>query len=133
MGTYDDIIELPYHKSHKRTHMPARDRAAQFAPFAALSGYGEAVDETARLTDERIELDQSVREEIGEELRLIGRRPEAETRVAMTYFVPDLHKSGGSYVIEECMVSRVDEYLQTVVLSDGRIIPMEDIYMIKMR
>lgn len=124
---YDDIIGLPHYVSPGRTPMPRADRAAQFSPFAALTGFGGAIAETARLTEEKIELDEYAKGMLDRRLQLlrehISRRPEA----AFTYFVPDERKSGGAYVTAAGPVKKLDDLSQTVHLADGTVIPMDDI------
>ena len=95
---YDDIINLPHHQSATRPHMSNYDRAAQFAPFAALTGYDDAVKETARLTDRRIELDEGEKAAIDQRLLLVQERLPEPTEVTITYFVSDKRKAGGAYV-----------------------------------
>ena len=95
---YDDIINLPHHVSQKHRRMSLLDRAAQFAPFAALSGYEEAVIETRRLTDKRRALDESEKEKLNARLQLVKDYLEAKPIVEITYFVPDERKSGGAYI-----------------------------------
>lgn len=124
---YDDIINLPHHVSGTHAHMPAADRAAQFAPFAALTGHQEAVRETARHTDERIELDESCKEVLDEKLRYIREQAGERPVVTVTYFVPDDHKSGGSYVTVTGRMKKIDEYEKSLVMDDGERIWMEDI------
>ena len=95
---YDDIIHLPHHVSQNHPQMPMLDRAAQFAPFAALTGYEAAVGETARLTAERRELDPQEAEELNRRLsELVARLPD-HPEVTVEYFVPDNRKAGGAYV-----------------------------------
>ena len=109
---YDDIIDLPHHVSAKHPHMSRMNRAAQFAAFAALAGYGETIDETARLTQRRIELTEAEKAGLNEKLsRLLARLP---ARVDVTYFVPDSSKAGGRYVTE-------DVVLRQIVASEGRL------------
>ena len=93
MSKYDDIINLPHHRSKTHPHMPLIDRAAQFAPFAALTGYGDAIDETARLTDGRPELSDQQLAELNERLFQIMAKP--NTVVCITYFVPDEKRKAG--------------------------------------
>lgn len=127
-GPYDDIINLPHHVSEKRPHMPYVDRAAQFAPFAALSGHGAALVETARLTDQRIELEEDDRATLDRKhqalLERIGERPE----VAVTWFVPDERKEGGQYITTVGQLRRVDEVRRVMVLVDRTEIPLDDIF-----
>lgn len=137
---YADIIDLPHHQSTKRPHMPVEDRAAQFSPFAALTGYEEAVKETARLTDERVELDEYSKEEVNQELNKIKEQLWSYTNerkqekgqnntlsIEVTYFVPDERKAGGAYVTVNGEVKKIKEYEQLLILADGREIPINEI------
>ncbi len=116
---YDDIINLPHHVSDSRPHMPLLDRAAQFSPFAALTGYDEAVTETARLTDTMLELDETQKEVISNQLRSLQERIREKPIVTITYFVPDTKKSGGAYLTTTGRLKRIDEIKQEIVFSDG--------------
>ena len=122
---YDDIIHLPHHISSTRPRMSAIDRAAQFSPFAALTGYDTSIKESARLTDARIELDDSQKEEIGEKLRLVTGQPDAEIKI--TYFLPDTKKTGGKYVLAAGTVKKVDEYERMIIMGDGKQIPIDEV------
>lgn len=124
---YDDIIGLPHPVSQKHPQMPLRDRAAQFSPFAALTGYEDAVDETARLTDQRIELAEDARAALNAQLAGLAAKSAAHPLVSVTYFVPDAAKAGGAYLTELCTVKRLDEAESCLLLSDGRRIPLQDI------
>ena len=126
-GAYDDIINLPHHVSATRPHMSMGDRAAQFAPFAALTGYEDAVRETARLTEERVELTEDAQAALDARLRLLADGSMAGKAVTLTWFQPDARKSGGAYVTATRILKRVDSYAGEVVLADGRRIPIEDI------
>ncbi len=127
MHKYDDILDLPHHVSKSRPQMPAADRAAQFAPFAALSGHHEAVNDTARQTDERIELDESSRAMLDWKLQEIQRRPAGTSLVSVAYFVPDSRKAGGAYATVTEYVKKIDGYKRNVILADGTSIPVDDI------
>lgn len=122
---YDDIIHLPHHISSTRPRMSGIDRAAQFSPFAALTGYDTSIKESARLTDARIELDDSQKEEIGEKLRLVTGQPDAEIKI--TYFLPDTKKTGGKYVLAAGTVKKVDEYERMIIMGDGKQIPIDEV------
>ena len=124
---YDDIIRLPHHVSQNHPQMPLRDRAAQFAPFAALTGYEAAVGETARLTFERRELDPQEAEELNCRLTELAARLPDHPEVTVEYFVPDDRKAGGAYVTVTGRVRHVSVPEQTLVMEDGTEIPMEDI------
>lgn len=126
-GPYDDIINLPHHVSKTRPRMPVADRAAQFAPFAALTGYEAAVKETARQTGKRLELDEYVKEALNEKLRIIADRLEGCPEISITYFLPDSNKAGGTYVTATGLVKKIDAYKQIVVMADGIKIPIEEI------
>lgn|SRR5574344_2096219 len=124
---YDDIINLPHHQSATRPHMSNYDRAAQFAPFAALTGYDDAVKETARLTDKKVELDEYSKDTLNERLNMIQDAIDEQPEVSITYFLPDKKKSGGAYVTETDRVKKIDEYENIVLLQDGTKIPIDDI------
>ena len=131
MGKYDDIIDLPHHQSETRPHMSMHDRAAQFAPFAALTGYGDAVEETARLTDVRIELSDTVKEEINSVLQTISDSIGCAPDAVITYFVPDAVKEGGAYTTITGKVKKIDRYTRSVILADGKTIPIDDLLSIE--
>ncbi|MBQ6249301.1 MAG: hypothetical protein IJJ88_03710 [Oscillospiraceae bacterium] len=120
---YDDIIRLDRPVSSRHAPMPRQSRAAQFSPFAALTGYDDAIAETERLTTPRIELDDSQRALISDKLSRL-RRGDA---VSITYFVYDEYKSGGAYVTVSGPVKTVDPVTHTVTMQSGAVIPMEDI------
>ncbi len=127
---YDDIIHLPHHVSSKHPRMSLMNRAAQFSPFAALTGHSAAIQETARLTDAFIELNEDQKEQLDEQLQKLrgelSRNPEAE----ITYFQPDQRKSGGTYVTVRGTVKKIDEYRRRILLMDGTMIPMEMLFSI---
>lgn len=124
---YADIIDLPHHVSKTRPQMSMRDRAAQFSPFAALTGYEAAISETARVTEEKIELDENVRKELDEKLELlIEKIPERQT-VRIRYFQKDERKAGGSYESAEGVVKKIDFYNRMIVMEDELRIRMEDV------
>lgn len=120
---YDDIIHLDRPVSPRHAPMPRQSRAAQFSPFAALTGYDDAIAETERLTTPRIELDDSRRAILSDRLARLRRGDEA----AITYFVYDDYKSGGAYVTVSGPVKTVDPVTHTVTMQEGTVIPMEDI------
>ena len=113
---YDDIINLPHHQSLTRPHMSAYDRAAQFSPFAALTGYEDAVAETARLTGKKAELDEYGKSDLNERLNIIQDTLDEQPKVSITYFLPDKKKSGGEYVTVSGCVKKIDEYEHIVVM-----------------
>ena len=124
---YEDIINLPHHVSSTRPRMPMADRAAQFSSFQALSGYGDAVKETARLTGQRIELDESAKAVMDEKLRLLAEEIEERPEAAITYFLPDKKKAGGEYVTAAGRVKKLDAAAQELVMVNGQTIPIADI------
>ena len=131
MGKYDDIINLPHHESTKHPKMPALDRAAQFLPFSALVGHDAAVRETARLTDNRMELDEIRKEELDEHLQLIREHLLQKPQVSITYFVPDTKKEGGAYFTITGTIGKIEETRHQVIMENGTVIPMNDIYEIE--
>ena len=125
---YIDIINLPRHISQKHPHMSIHDRAAQFAPFAALTGHGEAINETARTVDSKIVLGEDAIQEISEKLNYIQNHIKDRQTVIITYFVPDSRKNyGGRYVTTQVIIKRIDDISQSVVCTDGTVIQLEDI------
>lgn len=128
---YDDIIDLRHHVSSKHPRMAICDRAAQFSPFSALTGHKEAIKETARLTDERIELDEDRKNRLNEKLQMILRRKEKSPQVSIWYFVPDVKKIGGSYVRYTGKLKMIDEYKRLIVMTDGMRIEIDQIYEIE--
>ncbi len=128
---YEDIVNLPHHVSRNRPQMPLRDRAAQFAPFAALTGYGEAIDETARWTEERRELDENERAILDSRLRFLSARLEEQPPVEIEHFVPDSRKAGGSYVRTEGKLVSIATSSRTLQLADGTGVDLNDIVKIE--
>lgn len=126
-GNYDDIINLPHPTSKTHPRMSRLDRAAQFSPFAALTGYEGAVKETARLTDQRVELSDDELAALDERIRLVLEWEGDPLTVSITWFKPDPRKAGGSYVTTQGRIRKVEELNRTLVLADGSKIPMDDI------
>ena len=124
---YDDIINLPHHVSKKHPPMSLYARSAQFAPFAALTGYEDAVKETARETSERIEIDDGLKMILDGKLQLLRENLSQKKEVCFTYFVPDLKKDGGKYVTMIGIVKKIDEIKQCIVLVNKIEIPIEEI------
>jgi hypothetical protein len=128
---YEDIINLPHHELTTRQRMPRINRAASFAPFAALTGYDDAVKEKARLTSERIELDEGTKEILNDKLRIALDKADEQPEISITYFLPDTRKSGGAYVTVNAVIKRIDEYERLVIFTDKSTIPIDDIYEIE--
>lgn len=128
---YDDIINLLHHVSSKHAHMALMDRAAQFAPFAALTGHDAAVKETARLTTKRVELDEYEKDALREKLNLIIERIDEYPEITITYFQPDDKKDGGAYLELTGCVKKVDEYERVICMRDGIKILIDEILLIE--
>lgn len=127
METYDDIINLPHYTSKKRPRMSMEDRAAQFSPFAALTGYGDVIKETARLTDRKIELTEDARSDLDDKIQIIKESLEQPPKVLFTYFLKDRKKKGGAYVEAFGTVRKINEIDRQIILLDGKTISIEDI------
>lgn len=128
MGKYDDIINLPHHISVRHPRMARLARAAQFAPFAALTGLDDEMDETARLTDQKIELDENEKEQINRKLVYIKKNLPID--VTITYFVPDPSKPGGAYLTQACTVIKIDELSNQLQTTTHLQIPLTNILII---
>jgi hypothetical protein len=126
-GPYDDIINLPHHVSDKRAQMSMQDRAAQFSPFAALTGYDSAIRETARLTDAKLELTEETMAVLNMKLQMAADSIAEQPELSFTYFKPDEKKAGGAYVTVSGTVKRVDDYERLVILQSGERIPMDNL------
>lgn len=128
---YNEIMRLPHHVSKTRPQMPMSDRAAQFAPFAALTGYDAAIKETGRLTDERIELDVEVLSALDMKYQLLMEALDEAPEVIITYFRPDERKAGGKYVSAVGAVKKIDDFERRITMQDGAKIPMDDVLSIE--
>lgn len=124
---YDEIMGLPHHISKTRSQMPMSDRAAQFAPFAAITGYDDAVKETGRLTNDKIELEESSLNVLNAKIQLLREKPAEAPAVTFTYFKPDECKVGGAYLTTTGTVKKLDDYKRQIVLHDGTKLPMDDV------
>ena len=127
MTKYEDIINLPYIKSTSRSHMSLHDRAAQFAPFAALTGHEDAIEETARYTEEKILLDDGAKEAIGVKLYEISQNIDKKWNISITYFKPDSLKQGGAYLTDVGAVKKIDDVEKVVIMDSGMRISIEGI------
>lgn len=128
---YDDIIGLPHHVSKRHPQMSMQSRAAQFAPFAALTGYDEQIEETARFTGSMHILDEYEIAEINAKLEKLLADIADSPKAAITYFVPDKLKSGGEYVTASGAVRRIDTFKKTVLMDDETLIPVDSILSIE--
>ncbi len=127
MSKYDDIINLPHHISKTRPQMSLYNRSAQFAPFAALTGYGDRVKETARLTDEKINIDEGLRNILNNKLNIIEEHIRDNPEISITYFIKDKYKDGGKYETKLCSIKKIDQVNEVVILIDKSKIEMNNI------
>ena len=123
---YGDIINLPHPESRKHPRMSMHDRAAQFSPFAALTGHGAAIAETARLTDNKMELDENYKASLDEKLMIIMAKQKEKPMVVITFFKKDERKAGGAYEIVEGRIRKVDLYERIIEMEDRQQIPIDD-------
>ena len=130
-GPYDDMIDLPHPSSKKHPRMSIRDRAAIFSPFAALSGHGAAIVETARLTDRRMELDEDTKEELDQKQAVLMEHIEEQPEVTVTWFQPDERKDGGFYVTTVGRAKKIDEFKRILSMVGGQEIVLDDIVQIE--
>lgn len=119
MKDYSKIINLPHHQSATRKRMSNYDRAAQFAPFAALTGHDEAIKETARLTDDYMEMGEDRLGELSAKIQLLIDKLSEQPEITVVYFIPDERKTGGSYAEKTGIVRIIDEYERKLVFYDG--------------
>lgn len=126
-GNYDDIIHLPHPTSERHVRMPMIDRAAQFSPFAALTGFDDAIEETGRLTQFKIQLDESAIAELDRVLASLSENIRQQPSVTVTYFQEDVRKSGGAYVKFRGNLKKLDEYTHRLIFTDGTAIYIDDI------
>ena len=126
-NNYDAIINLPHHVSKKHPQMSMADRAAQFSPFAALTGYEDAVKEEGRLTDQKIELDEEALRILDEKLNFLKEKINDKPSVTLTFFEPDDNKEGGAYVEETGVIKKIDEFAHLIIMQNGRKISIENI------
>ena len=124
---YDDIIHLPHRVSMTRSQMSMHDRAAQFSPFAALTGYEESIKEAARLTDRKIELNEDEIADLNMKLQILNENLLIKPQVTILYFVPDQRKCGGAYHEITGVVKKIDEFQREIIMTKGAKIALEDI------
>lgn len=127
MGKYDDIVNLPHYESKTHKHMSLYDRAAQFAPFAALTGYGEAINETGRIVESRRDLDESEKEYLNYQINILKEYANSLLQITIVYFVPDQKKSGGMYKSYSGVLKRIDEDNLEFIFKDKTKIKIENI------
>ena len=124
MDEYDDIINLPHHVSKNHRQMPMEMRAAQFAPFAALTGYDAVINETARLTDQQVELEDYDNERLNRKYAELIENISEHPVITVSYFKPDKQKGGGAYVSKTGHLKKVDTYEQLMIMENGTAIPL---------
>ncbi len=124
---YDDIIDLPHHVSGRHPRMPMIDRAAQFSPFAALTGYDAAIEETARLTDRKRDLSEERKQELSRQLNALLARIKSDPAVTVVFFEPDARKAGGEYKTVTGIVKKIDPLRSVLELTSGTAVPFDDI------
>lgn len=129
---YNDIIDLPHHVSENRPRMSVYDRAAQFSPFAALKSYDDEIDEAARYTDEKIELDLDRIDDLNEKLLLLSEQIRHRPKVKLTYFCPDGRKSGGEYLTVSDSLVKIDVYNRKLMFDSGLAVPFDDVYALEL-
>lgn len=129
---YGDIINLPHHISKKHPRMSLEDRSAQFASFVALTGYEDIIDETARITNAKIELDEESKLTLNRKIQEIKKKINEKLDITITYFIPDLKKTGGEYVEINGIVKKIDEYKKILILEDKTEILISNIIEIKL-
>ena len=127
IDNYDDIINLPHHVSSRHPQMSMMNRAAQFAPFAALTGHSAAIEETARLTDEQQELAEEDSDALNQKMAYLRETINEHPTITITYFEPDKKKAGGKYKTIEGQLQNIDDYSQTIVLKSGEVIFLQSI------
>lgn len=128
---YEDIIKLPHHISKTRPQMSLEQRSAQFAPFAALTGYEDEIIETERLTMDKIELDDETKQILDRKLQMISEKITNHPKIAITYFIPDSKKNGGKYKTIIGNVQRMDTYTNSIILTNKTQIQVSEIINIK--
>ena len=127
MDKYEDIINLPHHVSSKHPQMSLYERSAQFAPYAALTGHGDAIKETGRLTTDRLELDEEEKEILDRKMYIIQENLQNRHKIRFTYFIPDLKKDGGKYVEYTGIVKKIDTYKNVIIFEDKTEIKINEI------
>ena len=131
MNNYDDIINMPHHVSSKRTLMSLEKRSAQFAPFSALTGYEDKINETKRITDKKIQLDETRKTILNNKLQVLYNNIINKPTIQITYFIKDIKKEGGKYITNIEIIKKIDIYQRQIILEDNTKITFEDIYDIK--
>ena len=124
---YDDILHLPHPTSKNHPRMSIQERAAQFSPFAALTGHAAAIAETARLTDQKMELDEDTKAELDRRQAVLMEHIAEQPEITVTWFQPDERKDGGAYLTATGRLKKLDEIQRVLVLTDGTKISLDDV------
>ena len=124
---YDDMLNMPHHVSPTRPRMSLYDRAAQFAPFAALTGFGASITEAGRVLQRRIDLGEAEAAELSEKLRILEERQSEQPEISVTWFIPDERKEGGRYETAEGHLRRIEPAEYVLTFTDGRVFDIDDI------
>ncbi len=127
---YDDIIGLPHPEPRRHTRMSVQARAAQFMPFAALTGYASVIEEISRTTDKKLHLDESEIKRINNKLRRLKNPANSGKTIRIRFFRRDEKKEGGSYLTAEGQIAKIDEYARALTMSDGTRIAFDDLFSI---
>ena len=127
MGKYDDIINLPHHVSTKHPRMSLEARSAQFAPFAALTGFEDAIIETGRLTSDKEEISDVQIDVINKQIQILKKHIKDKPIVSITYFIPDSKKTGGRYATITGVIKKIDEYNEMLLIENGTNVPINEI------
>lgn len=127
IDNYDDIINLEHPTSKNHPRMSMTSRAAQFAPFSALTGYEDNVKETARLTDEKIEIDDGLKEMLNTKLLIIENNLYNDPIITLTYFIPDKKKNGGKYISSDIHIKKIDKVELKIITKENIIIDIDNI------
>ena len=130
---YKDMLDMPHHVSLNRKQMPQYDRAAQFAPFAALTGYGEAINETGRIVEKKKILTDDEEDKIGQQLYYLSEHVKENIEVTIIHFVPDKKKDGGSYKSSKGIIKKIDEYDLSITFTDKSNVKFDNILSISSR
>ena len=125
---YADIIDLPHHQSDTRPKMSNYDRAAQFSPFAALTGHADSIKETARLTDEYSEPSEEMKAIMNEKILFLMEQLENQPEITITFFKPDEKKQGGAYITITGVVKKIKTYERQIQMTTGDLIPIDMIF-----
>ena len=127
MLNYEDIISMPHHVSNKRKPMSMENRATQFAPFSALTGYSEKIKETSRLTKPKIEIDEELKSILNTKIQIIKNNIKSKPLITITYFVPDKQKRGGLYKTITTNIKKIDETFKKLILINGNVVVIDNI------